>query len=78
MKNKDPYSKMRSFMAKHAPEKMSAEDLKEEGDRLYYKKLDEEERLLELYKQKKLTNKDAIRKARAILQRYTEKDKVSK
>ena len=71
MKKKDPYSKMRSFMAKHAPEKMSAEDLKEEGDRLYYKKLDEEERLLELYKQKKLTNKDAIRSARAILQRYT-------
>ena len=26
MKKKDPYSKMRSFMAKYAPEKMSAED----------------------------------------------------
>jgi hypothetical protein len=60
-------------MAKHAPEKNTAEDIKKEGDELYLKKTEEEARLLELYNQKKLTNKDTIRKARAIAQKYEKK-----
>ena len=46
---------------------------KQEGDELYLKKTEEEARLLELYNQKKLTNKDTIRKARAIAQKYENK-----
>ena len=73
MKKKDIYSFRKSFMAKHAPEKNTAEDIKKEGDELYLKKTEEEARLLELYNQKKLTNKDTIRKARAIAQKYEKK-----
>jgi hypothetical protein len=69
---KDNFSKMRSFMAKNCPEKPSVEDLKKESEELYVKKLQDEARLLELYNQKKLTNKDTIRKARAIAQKYTD------
>lgn len=67
---KDNFSKMRSFMAKNIPSEVNAETLKKEGDSLYQKKVEEEARLLELYNQKKLTNKDTIRKARAIAQKY--------
>ena len=69
---KDNFSKMRSFMAKNCPEKPSIEDLKKESEELYVKKLQDEARLLELYNQKKLTNKDTIRKARAIAQKYAD------
>lgn len=70
---KDNFSKMRSFMAKNIPSEVNAETLKKEGDSLYQKKVEEEARLLELYNQKKLTNKDTIRKARAIAQKYNNK-----
>ena len=73
MANKDIYSFRKSFMAKHISEKNTAEDIKKEGDELYLKKTEEEARLLELYNQKKLTNKDTIRKARAIAQKYEKK-----
>ena len=55
---KDNFSKMRSFMAKNIPSEVNAEELKKEGDSLY---------------QKKLTNKNTIRKARAIAQKYNNK-----
>lgn len=67
---KDDFSKMRSFMAKHTPISKKAEELKEEAESLYLKKLDEEARLLELYNQKKLINKNTIKKARAIAEKY--------
>ena len=70
---KDSFSKMRSFMAKHIPEKNTAEDIKREGEELHLKKTQEEARLLQLYNDKKLTNKDTIRKARAIAQKYEKK-----
>lgn len=70
---KDNFSKMRSFMAKNIPSEVNAEALKKEGDSLYQKKVEEEARLLELYNQKKLTNKNTIRKARAIAQKYNNK-----
>lgn len=67
---KDSFSKMRSFMAKNCPEKPTVEQLKKESEVLNLKRLEEEAHLLELYNQKKLTNKDTIRKARAIAQKY--------
>lgn len=70
---KDNFSKMRSFMAKNIPEKQTCDDLKEESEKLYLKKTEDEARLLELYNQKKLTNKNTIRKARAIAQKYEKK-----
>lgn len=70
---KDNFSKMRSFMAKNIPSEVNAEELKKEGDSLYQKKVEEEAHLLELYNQKKLTNKNTIRKARAIAQKYNNK-----
>lgn len=60
-------------MAKHAPTRMKAEELKEEAESLYLKKMNEEARLLELYNQKKLTNKNTIKKARAIAEKYEKK-----
>lgn len=66
---KDSYSKMRSFMAKNVPENRKVEDLKKESEKLYFKKQEDEDRLLELYEQKKLTNKNTIKKARAIAER---------
>lgn len=67
---KDSFSKMRSFMAKNCPEKPTVEQLKKESEVLNLKRLEEEARLLELYNQKKLTNKNTIHKARAIAQKY--------
>ena len=67
---KDIYSFRRSFMAKHIPEKNTAEDLKKEGEELHLKKKKEEAYLLKLYNEKKLTNKETVRKARAIAQKY--------
>lgn len=67
---KDIYSFRRSFMAKHIPEKNTAEDLKKEGEELHLMKKKEEAYLLKLYNDKKLTNKETIRKARAIAQKY--------
>ena len=72
---KDSFSKMRSFMAKNCPEKPTVEQLKKESEALNVKKLKEEAHLLELYNQKKLTNKNTIRKARAIAQKYAEAKK---
>lgn len=72
---KDSFSKMRSFMAKNCPEKPTVDDLKKESEELHLLKLKEEAYLLELYNKKKLTNKNTIRKARAIAQRYTEEKK---
>ena len=69
---KDSFSKMRSFMAKHVPESPKAEDLKKESEALYLQKLENDARLLELYNNKKLTNKNTIRKARALAQKYNE------
>ena len=71
---KDAYSSFRSFMAKNVPENTSEDALKKESESLYLKKLDEETKLLELYNQKKLTNKNTIRKARAIAEKYAKKD----
>lgn len=67
---KDIYSFRKSFMAKHIPEKNTAEDLKKEGEELHLMKKKEEAYLLKLYNEKKLTNKETIRKARAIAQKY--------
>lgn len=70
---KDIYSFRRSFMAKNVPENNSAEALKQEGDDLYLLRIKEEAYLLDLYNKKKLTNKNTIRKARAIAQKYNNK-----
>ena len=67
---KDSFSKMRSFMAKNCPEKPTALQLKEEGEALHLQKIQEETHLIELYNNKKLTNKNTIRKARVIAERY--------
>lgn len=67
---KDNFSKMRSFMDKHCKEKPTVEDLKAEAEALNFNRISEESRLLELYNQKKLTNKNTIRKARAIADKY--------
>ena len=75
MDMKDNFSKMKSFMAKNCPETPTVEQLKKESEELYLKRTQDEARLLELYNQKKLTNKETIRKARAIAQRYADKDK---
>ena len=72
---KDSYSKMRSFMAKNCPESPSVTKLKEESEKLHIQKLQEEARLLELYNNKKLTNKNTIRKARTVAQKYAEGNK---
>ena len=66
---KDNFSKMKSFMAKNAPTSLSVDDLKKESEQLYVNKLNEDARLLELYNQKKLTNKNTIRKARMLAQK---------
>ena len=63
---KDNFSKMRSFMDKHVPIKMTEEELKKEGDALSNKRREEEDRLLKLYEEKKLTNKNTIAKAKSI------------
>ena len=70
---KDSFSKMRSFMAKNCSTTPTVEELKKESEELNLKRLQEETRLLELYNQKKLTNKNTIRKARAIAQKYADK-----
>ena len=64
---KDSFSQMRSFMAKKASQKLSVEDLKKESEALFVKKQAEEDKLVELYNAKKLTNKNTIRKARNIV-----------
>lgn len=63
-------------MAKYASEKPSCDDLKKESETLYAKKLEEETKLMELYNQKKLTNKNTIHKARTIIEKYNNKDKA--
>lgn len=70
---KDSYSSFRSFMDKNCKEVPTSESLKKATDEAYTKRVKEEARLLELYNQKKLTNKDTIRKARAIAQKYKDK-----
>ena len=57
-------------MAKNCPETLSAEELKKNGDAAYVEKTKEDARLLELYNNNKLTNKNTIRKARALAQKY--------
>ena len=56
----------RSFMAKNIPVERKEEDLRKESIKLYNKRVEEEDRLLELYEQKKLHNKNTIKKAQAI------------
>lgn len=56
----------RSFMAKNIPAERKEEDLRKESIKLYNKRVEEEDRLLELYEQKKLYNKNTIKKAQAI------------
>ena len=53
-------------MDKHVPIKMTEEELKKEGDALSNKRREEEDRLLKLYEEKKLTNKNTIAKAKSI------------
>lgn len=60
-------------MAKNCSTTPTVEELKKESEELNLKRLQEETRLLELYNQKKLTNKNTIRKARAIAQKYADK-----
>lgn len=72
---KNEFSFYKSFMAKNAPESPKAEDLKKESEKLYFKRIEDEARLLELYNNKKLTNKNTIRKAKAIAQKYAEQEK---
>ena len=62
---KTDYSKIQSFMAKHAI-KLKEEELIKEGQAAYEKKQAEEDALLEAFNKKKLKSKDAIRKAQAI------------
>lgn len=69
---KDNYSKIRSFMAKNAPIKGTAKELKEEAEKLYEKKLAEDTQLLKAYNDKKLKSKSAIRKAKTIAQKYND------
>ena len=49
------------------PQSLEYKELKAEGDALYANRVAEEEKLIGLYKEKKLTNKDTIRRVRAIL-----------
>ena len=60
-------------MAKNCSTTPTVEELKKESEELNLKRLQEEAHLLELYNQKKLTNKNTIRKARAIAQKYADK-----
>ena len=69
------YSEMRSFMAKHCKEIPKVEDLKKEAEVLADAKKKEEQRLLDLYTNKKLTNKNTIRKARIIAAEYAKANK---
>ena len=46
---------------------LSFEDLKKEGDKLYDKKVAEENKLVQAYEDKKLKNKQLIKKARDII-----------
>lgn len=43
------------------------EELKKEGEDLYQEQVAKEDRLIQLYKDKQLTNKNTIRKARSIM-----------
>ena len=69
------YSEMRSFMAKHCKETPKVEDLKKEAEVLADAKKKEDQRLLDLYANKKLTNKNTIRKARIIATEYAKANK---
>ena len=62
---KTNYAKIQSFMAKHAIKK-SEEELVKESQALYNDKKAEEEKLIQLYEDKKLKNPDTIRKAKSI------------
>lgn len=67
---KDNFSKMRSFMDRHCKMSPKAEELKKEAEVFAEAKKKEEQKLLNLYANKKLTNKNTIRKARAIAAEY--------
>lgn len=62
---KTKYGQIQGFMAKYGNE-MTREELEKEAQRLYDKRIADEDRLLRLYEEKKLTNKNTIRKAKAI------------
>jgi hypothetical protein len=69
----DNFSKTRSFMAKHAPSKGTAKDLKNEADKLYEQKLENDAKLLEAFNKNKLKSKNLIKKAKTIAQKYNDK-----
>lgn len=62
---KTKYGQIQGFMAKYGNE-MTREELEKEAQRLYDKRIADEDRLLRLYEEKKLTNKNTIRKAKMI------------
>ena len=61
-------------MAKNCSETPSLEDLEKEAGKLYNAKKAEEQKLLDLYANNKLKNKNTIRKARIIANEYAKKD----
>lgn len=75
---KDNFSQMRSFMAKNCKESPKVEDLKAEAEALAEAKKKEEQKLLNLYVNKKLTNKNTIRKARVIAAEYAKAKEENK
>ena len=75
---KDNFSQIRSFMAKNCKESPKVEDLKAEAEALAEAKKKEEQKLLNLYVNKKLTNKNTIRKARAIAAEYAKAKEENK
>ena len=60
------YSRIKSFMAKNAVRK-SEDELKEESEALFLKRIEQEDKLIEAYKAKKVKSKSAMRRARAII-----------
>ena len=68
---------MRSFMAKYG-QRMTEEELVKEAKTLYEKRINEENALLEKFKNNELTNKDQIRRARAIIKARQERANKAK
>ena len=51
------------------------DELKKHGNELYAKKIKEEDRLISLYNEKKLKDKDLIKEVRAIIKKREDSDK---
>ena len=76
-KQTNSFSYMRSFMAKYG-QRMTEEELVKEAKTLYEKRINEENALLEKFKNNELTNKDQIRRARAIIKARQERANKTK